>query len=48
MGTEDLDVGVTEADGTGGGRGGGDALNAMIDRNPVLKGMEGEWMEWVK
>ncbi|KAI7974252.1 hypothetical protein EIK77_006187 [Talaromyces pinophilus] len=48
VGTEDLDVGFTEADGTGGGRGGGDALNAMIDRNPVLKGMEGEWMEWVK
>jgi hypothetical protein len=49
VGTEDLDVGFTEADGTGGGRGGGgDALNAMIDRNPVLKGMEEEWMEWVK
>jgi phage FluMu protein Com len=48
VGTEDLDVGLTEVDGTGGGRGGGDALNAMIDRNPVLKGMEREWMEWVK
>lgn len=40
VGTEDLDVGV---DGTW-----GDVLNAMIERNPVLKGMEGEWMEWIK
>jgi hypothetical protein len=44
VGTEDLDVGVT---GSEGGRG-GDVLNAMVDRNPVLKGMEGEWMEWLK
>lgn len=44
MGTEDLDVGVAEPEG---GRG-GDVLNAMVDRNPVLKGMEGEWMEWLK
>lgn len=42
VGTQDLDVGM---DGTGGG---GDVLHAMIERNPVLKGMEGEWMEWVK
>lgn len=40
VGTEDLDVGV---DGTG-----GNVLNAMVERNPVLKGMEGEWMEWIK
>lgn len=51
--TEDLDVGLTEPDSTGGagegrGEGRGDVLNAMIERNTVLRGMEREWMEWIK
>lgn len=37
VGTEDLDVGT---------EGGGP--NAMIERNAVLKGMEAEWVAWIK
>lgn len=39
VGTEDLDVGT---DTEGGGP------NAMIERNAVLRGMEAEWMAWIK
>ncbi|EED20713.1 hypothetical protein TSTA_039160 [Talaromyces stipitatus ATCC 10500] len=40
--TEDLEVGLED---TGVG---GDVLNAIVEKNAVLKGMEREWMDWVK
>lgn len=46
VGTADLQVGMD--DGQTDSREGTNVLDAMIERNSVLKGMEKEWMDWVE